>query len=113
MPERGRAIVFGIDIYLLAKAVLNLFLGHFAFSNWSSLVFQLVFAAVLISGVKYANYVIAGMIFLIAFWYLPGNISGLPGSIVYLAEAVADFSAVGILTLSGDVRAFFGNDQKF
>ncbi|MBQ8928426.1 MAG: hypothetical protein IJ055_09180 [Oscillospiraceae bacterium] len=105
MKERGRVLCFLIAAYLLAKSILNLIIGGFAAANWISVLLAAGFAAVLILGIRYTNYIVAALTALIALRYFPGNLRGLPGTWLYLTEGIIDFAAAGLLIFSKDILA--------
>ena len=107
MPENGKRFIIGISAYLLAKCILNLDLGGFAMGNIVMLAIQAGFAALLLFRVKYGNWIVGILTVLLAAYYLPGNLSGLPGTWLYLAEAAVDIGASVLLFVSPDVKAYF------
>ncbi len=107
--ENGRKLVVGVSVYLVAKAVLNLILS-FGGSNIFGLILALVYAAVLILGIKYANYVVAVIVGLTVIWHFKDNVTNLPANLIYLIEGIIDIGAVALLVLAKDVKAFFGED---
>lgn len=112
MPETGKKLVIAAGVYLIAKSVLNLFLGGFGMGNLATLVLEAGFAAMLLFRVKYANWIVGILTLLMAAYYLPGNLSGLPGTWVYLAEALLDAGTSVMLFAHPDVKAYFsGNTQ--
>ena len=110
MPENGRKIAIAVGVYLIAKSVLNLFLGGFGMGNIVTLVLEAGFAAMLLLRVKYANWIVGIISILMAVYYLPGNLSGLPDTWVYLAEALLDTGASVMLFASPDVKAYFSEN---
>ncbi len=108
MAENGKNIVTGISCYLIAKEVLNIILG----GNIIHLIITAVFVALLFLGasgnLKYANIIAAIGVALVALYYLPTNLRGLPSSWIYLLEGIVDFVCAGLLVFSADVKAYFG-----
>ena len=106
MEQRGKVLCWCFAAYFLAKSILNLILGGFAPANWFSLLLAAAFAAVLVLGVRYTNYIVAGLAALVALRYFPGNIRGLPGTWLYLTEGIIDFAVAGLLIFSKDVVSY-------
>ncbi len=102
--ENGKKFAIGISVYFVAKQLLNTIIGGL---DLPMLLLHIAFAVVLILGIKYSNYVVAGIAALVALYYLPGNISGLPGSWLYLLEGILDVGAAAILIFQKDVQMFF------
>ncbi len=105
--EYAKKIVLGISVYLIAKGVLNLVLGSFAFGNIVSLAVQIVFVVVLLSRIRYSNYVISVLIGITVIQNLPANLGNLPANLIYLLEGIFDIGVIALLVLAKDVRAFF------
>ena len=104
MAEQGRKIVIGISIYLIAKQIVNLLLG----AGFGSLLIPVLIVVFLYLNLwEYTHYAAAAVIALTALRYLPGNISGLPGTWLYLTEGIIDFFAAAVLIFSQDVRMYF------
>ncbi len=104
---KGRTFALAIGIYFIVKQLLNLLLGGFGFQNIFMLVLAVAYAAVLVLGLKYCNYIVAALAALTALYYLPGNLGGLLGSWLYLLEGILDIGAAAILIFQKDVRAYF------
>ena len=107
MAQQGKNLVTGICIYLIAKSILNLVLGGFAMGNFVSLLIQAGLAGMLFFGVRYGNYIAGAVLALVAVRYLPGNLGGLPGSLLYLLEGGLDLFAAALLFFSQDIKAYF------
>ena len=63
-------------------------------------------ASLLFFRVKMSNYIVGAFSILMALYYLPGNLSGLPGTWLYLTEAVLDVAAAVTLFVSKDVKVY-------
>lgn len=114
MEENGKKIVIVIGAYLVAKSVLNLFLGGLGVSSLITLLMCASMAAVLICRVKYGQWIVGIVSILLAVYYLPGNLAGLPGTLVYLIEALLDIGASVVLFTSKDVKAYLnGGPPQF
>ncbi|MCR4647358.1 MAG: hypothetical protein K5695_18445 [Oscillospiraceae bacterium] len=106
MAERGRAIVTCFGAYLIVKSVLNLIIG-FSMGNIISLVIAVVMAALWFIGVKYTNYIIPAILVFVVMWHLKDNITGFPGTWLYLVEAVVDIAVAACTVLVPDIKAHF------
>ena len=104
--SNAKGICTGITIWCVIKVVINMLIG-----GGFDLVGLIVWAAiglVLISGkVPFFNYITAVILGAIALYHLPGNLTGLPGSLVYLLEAAVDIVCVIILCTNKDVKDYF------
>ena len=109
MAERGRTIVTFFGAYLIGKSVLNLILG-FSMGNIISLVIAVVMAALLFFGVKYTNYIIPAILVFVVMWHLKDNITGFPGTWIYLVEAVVDIAVAACTVFVPDIKAHFERD---
>lgn len=105
--ENGRKFAIGIGLYFVLKQVLNLVLDGIGDGEIFTLLLSVGYAVVLILGIRYCNYVVAALAALIAVYYLPGNITGLPGNWIYLLEGILDIGAAAILVFQKDVQAYF------
>ena len=95
-----------ISVWLIIKVVINWLIGGGL--NFRDLVVAVLLAAGLITGkIPFFNYISAVIIGAVALYYLPGNISGLPGSFIYLIEAIVDVICVIILCTNKDVKDYF------
>ena len=104
MAEQGKKIVMGISIYLILKQVLNVILG----TGVSTMLLPVLISVFMYLNLwQYTNYVVAGIIALIAFRYLPDNLRNFPSSWLYLLEGIVDFGTAVILIISQDVKAYF------
>ncbi len=110
MPERGKTIVTFFGAYLIGKSVLNLILG-FSAANLISLGIAVVMAALWFFGVKYTNYIIPGIMAFVVLWHLKDNITGFPGTWIYLVEAVVDIAVAACTVLVPDIKAHFQKDE--
>ncbi|MBP0973492.1 MAG: hypothetical protein J5851_06250 [Oscillospiraceae bacterium] len=109
MPERGRTIVTFFGAYLIGKSVLNLILG-FSMGNIISLVIAVVIAALWFFGVKYTNYIVTVILLFVVVWHLKDNITGFPGTWLYLTEAVVDIAVAACTVFVPDIKAHFERD---
>ena len=109
MPERGKTIVTFFGAYLIGKSVLNLIIG-FSMGNIISLVIAVVMAALWFFGVKYTNYIIPAILVFVVMWHLKDNITGFPGTWIYLTEAAVDIAVAACTVLVPDIKAHFERD---
>lgn len=107
--EQGRTITIGITVYLIAKVILNGVLGGFSLFE---LIIAVLFGAVMFTGGKFANYVIAGFLALVALSHLPDNISDIGSNWIYLLEGIADIGCGAVLCFFAPVKEHFTNDWQ-
>lgn len=108
--KTGRNFVVMACIYLFVKGILNLIIG--GGFNISDIVFAIIASVALYSGLEYVNYAVAGLIGLTVLTNMPYNLTHLPGSIIYLIEAVVDVGVILLLVLQNDVKEHFTNKWK-
>lgn len=104
--ETGRKYVVLVGMYLLIKFVLNIFVGGFSFGG---LIFAVVAALAMFSGLQYLNYVVAGLLAFGVARHLGYNLTHLPGTLIYLIEGVIDIGAAVLLIVQNDVKEHFTN----
>ncbi len=107
MAEQGRKWVFGIGVYLIVKAVLNLVLG-FSGANVVMLIVSVVALILLIYRVPYINYIVAVWLALTFLLHLGDNLGNLSSNWIYLLEGILDLGAAAVLAFEKNVKAFFG-----
>ncbi len=108
MPEQGKKIIIGIGGYLILKQIMNVILGAGFFTTFLPVVITVFLYLKLW---KYTNYAAAVIILLIVLRYLPANLSGLPGTWLYLTEGILDIGAAAVLLGSKDVKAYFNQTE--
>ncbi len=106
MAETGKKITIIIAAYLLIKTCINIVIGGFGLENVLTLCIMTGMASLLFFRVKMSNYIVGAFSILMALYYLPGNLSGLPGTWLYLTEAVLDVAAAVTLFVSKDVKVY-------
>lgn len=107
---QGRNFVVIIGIYLIAKAVLNMFLGGFSIFNIvADLIVPVICFIAMYSGLEYLNIAVAVIIGLPVLRNMLYNITHLPSSLIYLIEAVIDTGAIIMLVVQKDIKAHFTN----
>lgn len=111
MAERGKKLTWVIALYLVIKDGLNLVFGGFGLSVWVTFAISVVLACLLFFGVKRCNYVAAAVMVLVVLFFLPGNLRGLPGTALYLAEGLADLACAALLCVLPDIKAFFESEN--
>lgn len=104
---QGRNFVVVIGLYLIVKAVLNMILGG-GFSIFDLIAPIICFLA-MFSGLEYLNYAVAVIIAIPVLKNMLYNVTHLPGSLIYLIEAVIDVGAVLLLVMQKDIKAHFTN----
>ena len=104
--NNAKSMCTGISIWLLIKVVINWIIGGGL--NFTDLIVGVLLALGLITGkIPFFNYISAVIIGVVALYYLPGNISGLPGTWLYLVEAIVDIVCVVVLCTNKDVKDYF------
>ncbi len=105
--QTGRNYVIIVGIYLLVKTVLNMFLG--GGFDFGGIIFALVAAVAMFSGLQYLNIAVAAILALTVVQHLPYNLMHLPFTALYLVEAFIDACAVVLLLVHNDVKQHFTN----
>lgn len=105
--ERGRTYVIIVGAYLLLKAILNMVIGGGL--NIGDLLFAVIAAAAMFSGLQYLNIAVSALLALAVVTNLPYNLTHLPSTLIYLVEAVIDAGAVVLLLVQNDVKEHFTN----
>lgn len=108
METMGKKWVFGIGLYMIVKAVLNLFIGAFSVSNIIMLIVGVVALVLMLNHVPYINYIIAVFLVLMFLSHLTENIRNLGSQWIYLLEGLLDVGAAAVLVFEKNVKAFFG-----
>lgn len=103
----GRNYVVVAGIYLIVKSILNMIIG--GGFNLGDIIFAVLATAAMYSGLEYVNYVVAVLIAIGVVKNLPYNFTHLPGSIIYLIEAVVDVGAILLIILKNEVKEHFTN----
>lgn len=104
---RNLAVTFGL--YLIVKAVVNMIIGDDQIGN---VVYAVIQAAALYTGLMFINYVVAGALALVVLMHIGNNISNLGNDwryIVYLLEAVIDVFCAVLLITNKDIKEHFTN----
>ena len=104
--ELGKKYSIVIAIYLVVKELINVFLG----GSITSLILPIVMAIVLILGVKYCNYIVAGLLAVIVITHIGTNLSNIGFNVylVYTLEGLLDIIVAVFLCINKDIKAFFG-----
>ena len=115
----GRTFCILIGIWLLFKTVLNTFINGIHISDLPQdareLIIAIAVCVFLFLGIKYSNYIIAGVLAFIVIYYLPGNIDGLGNSdslvrsLIYILEGGVDIVCALVLCLASNVKEHFTN----
>ncbi|MDO4864267.1 MAG: hypothetical protein Q4A05_08875, partial [Ruminococcus sp.] len=86
--EQGRTICLAITAFMVAKAVINMFLGGFSIGALAgmfvSVVFALLIGALMFTGLEYVNYGVAGYLALGFLTHLPTNLFHITDNWIYL-----------------------------
>ena len=104
---QGRNIATAIGIYLIIKSVLNMAIGGGL--NIISLLIAVGGAVVLFSGMQFVNFVVAGILLIVAVVHLPSNISNLGNNWIYLIEGIIDIVCAVFLVTKDDIKEHFTN----
>lgn len=102
----GRGFAVCIGLYLIVKTILNMFIGNDPIGN---LVYSVIEAAALYTGLMYINYVVAGIAVLVVLVNLKNNLSNIGSNWIYLVEAAADVVCAVLLVTQKDIKEHFGN----
>lgn len=104
--ETGRNYAVMIGVYLIIKAIINMIIGSDPFGN---VIFSVIEAAALLTGLQYINYVVAGVLILGVVVNFGNNISNIGSNWIYLVEAAIDVFCAAILIAQKDVKEHFTN----
>ncbi|MCM1133544.1 MAG: hypothetical protein NC340_08745 [Ruminococcus flavefaciens] len=104
---KGRNFVVIIGVYLIAKTVLNMIIG--GGFNIFDLVAPVICFLAMFSGLEYLNYAVAVIIAIPVLKNMLYNVTHLPSSLIYLAEAVVDVGAILLLVIQNDIKTHFTN----
>ncbi len=104
---QGRNVATAIGVYLMIKSVLNMVIGGGL--SISSLLIAVGGALMLFSGMQFVNFVVAGVLFIVAVVHLPANISNFGSNWIYLIEGIADIVCAVLLVARDDIKAHFTN----
>lgn len=102
----GRNFALCIGLYLIVKTILNMIIGNDPIGN---LVYSVVEAAALYTGLIYINYAVAGIAVLVVLVNLKNNLSNIGSNWIYLVEAAADVVCAVLLVTQKDIKAHFTN----
>lgn len=101
----GFTLCVAMSVYFVAKAVLNMILGG-GFSL-GDLLIAAGLSAALFTGMQFINYAVAAVLAIIVATHLGYNLTNLPGTLVYLIEALVDAGCILLLIFSSDVKENF------
>lgn len=102
---QGRNVATVIGVYLIIKSVLNMVIGGGL--SIGSLLIAVGGALALFSGMQFVNFVVAGILFIVAVVHLPANISNFGSNWIYLIEGVIDIVCAVLLVTRDDIKAHF------
>ncbi|MDE6780281.1 MAG: hypothetical protein K2J40_02315 [Ruminococcus sp.] len=102
---QGRAFATSVGIYLIVKSVLNMIIGGEL--SISSLLIAIGGALALVSGMQFVNFVVAGILFIVAVTHFPANISNFGSNWIYLVEGIIDIACAVLLVTKDDIKAHF------
>lgn len=103
--QNGRNMAFFIGIYFVVKSILNMILG----GSFGNIVYSLIEALALYTGLMYINYVIAGITLLVVVLNLKNNISNIGSNWIYLIEGIIDIGCALLLVGASDIKQHFTN----
>ncbi len=104
--QTGRNFSLFIGIYIVLKAVLNMIIGDDSFWN---VIYSLVEAVVLYTGLMYINYVIAVILAIVVLVNLKNNITNFSSNWIYLLEGIVDLVCAVLLVVNKDIKGHFTN----
>lgn len=110
MADTGKKITLGIAAYLILKTCVNIVIGGFGLENVLTLCIEFGMASLLFFRVPKSNFIVGAFSVLMALYYLPGNLRGLPQTWFYLVEAALDVAAAVTLFVSKSVRGYIDDD---
>lgn len=102
----GRTLALCIGLYLIVKSVLNMIIGNDPIGN---LIYSVIEAAALYTGLMYINYVVAGIAALVVLVNLKNNLSNIGSNWIYLVEAAVDIVCAVLLISHKDIKEHFTN----
>ncbi len=110
---QGRTVCIAITAYMIAKAVVNMFIGGISFggivSTFMSIGFAVLIGALMFTGLEYVNYGVAGILALGFLTHLPGNLFHITSNWFYLLEGFADVGCAVVLLILPSVKEHFTN----
>lgn len=116
MAQAGKKMVVITVAYMIAKAVLNLILSPSG-ANVVTLIMYLALSFLMMAPsntipsvagfFRYSNYITAVYLALTVLAHIQYNIANLPGTWLYLTEAVLDIGAIVLICVQKDARVFF------
>ena len=101
----GRTLAVVVGAYMVIKMVINLILG----GSVGDLIYTIIEALALVTGLMYINYVVAGLLVLVMLLNLKNNISNFSSNWFYLVEGIIDIGAAVLLVLNKDIKEHFTN----
>lgn len=104
--QTGRNFALCIGLYLIVKSILNMIIGNDPIGN---LVYSVIEAAALYTGLMYINYVVAGIAVLVVLVNLKNNLSNIGSNWIYLVEAAVDVVCAVLLVTQNDIKSHFTN----
>ena len=104
---QGRNMVTAIGVYIIVKAVLNMIIAGGI--SISSLLIATGGALALFSGIQFVNFVVAGILLIVAVTHLPANISNFGSNWIYLIEGVIDIVCAVLLVTNNNIKEHFTN----
>lgn len=103
--EKGRNIAVFIGAYFIVKSILNMILGD----SFGNVIYALIEAIALYTGLQYINYVVAGITALVVILNLKNNITNFSSNWIYLIEGIIDAGCCILLVAAADVKQHFTN----
>ena len=111
--EQGRTVCIAITAYMIAKAVINMFIGGISFggivSTFMSVGFAVLIGILMFTGLEYVNFGVAGYLALgFAAHFIP-NILHITDNWIYLLEGMVDVGCAVVLVILPSVKEHFTN----
>ena len=104
---QGKVYAVSIGIYIIIQALLNMIIAGSI--NIGSLLIAVGGALILFSGMQFVNFVVAGILFIVAVIHLPANISDFGSNWLYFIEGVIDIVCAVLLVTRNDIKEHFTN----
>ncbi|MBQ8824804.1 MAG: hypothetical protein IJZ64_06190 [Ruminococcus sp.] len=106
MAENGKKLAFGISVYLIIKAALNIVL-NFNFGNIMGLLSAGLIMVTFVKKIPIMRYVTAIYLYLLFIANIQNNIVNISSNWIYLIEGILDIIAGAMLIFQKDIKAYF------
>lgn len=106
MAENGKKLAFGISVYLIIKAALNIVL-NFNFGNIMGLISAGLIMVLFVKKVPIMRYITAIYLVLLFIANIQNNIVNISSNWIYLIEGILDIAVAAMLIFQKDIKAYF------